>query len=76
MKHFKRLTVLLLVLAVCLSGVQAAVFAADVPETAPAEVTGGTVDAPVVLAERPRIPARWKRGDWRPGPTTPCPQTR
>jgi hypothetical protein len=51
MKHVKRLTVLLLVLAVCLSGVQAAVFAADVPETAPAEVTGGTVDAPVVLAE-------------------------
>ena len=29
MKHFKRLTVLLLVLAVCLSSVQAAVFAAD-----------------------------------------------
>ena len=51
MKHFKRLTVLLLVLAVCLSGVQAAVFAADAPETAPAEVTGGAVDAPVVLAE-------------------------
>ena len=51
MKYLKRLTGLLLVLAICITGIQATAIASNLQETAPAEVTGGSMDAQVVLAD-------------------------